>query len=77
MVEKRGLLMREFGWSLKHVKFGMTGAEGWIWYNWARENLVTAFGPIYKRTSDGYIRQETKRLVAVAKDHYAKKKLKK
>ncbi len=50
--------MRTYGWSLRHVRLEMTGAQGWVWYNWALENEATAMGPAYKRTTDGYIRQE-------------------
>lgn len=55
--------MRTYGWSFDHVRKGMTGAQGWVWYSWALENEATAFGNCYKRTTDGYIRQETKRLM--------------
>jgi hypothetical protein len=64
--------MRTYGWSLDYVRLGMTGAQSWVWYNWAIENEMSAFGLVYKRKSDGYIRQEINRLVAVAKA--AKKK---
>lgn len=55
--------MRTYGWSLRHVRFEMTGAQGWVWYNWALENEVTAMGPSYKRTTVGYIGQEREKLL--------------
>jgi hypothetical protein len=66
--------MKAFGWSLRFVRFGITGAESWVWYNWAIENEITAFGALYKRKTDGYVRQETKRLVKIALDAEKKRK---
>jgi hypothetical protein len=57
--------MKTFGWSYEKVRTGMTGAECWAWYAWAMENETTAFGSAFKRTTDGYVRQETKRLMAM------------
>jgi hypothetical protein len=57
--------MKTFGWSIEKVRTGMTGAEGWAWYAWAMENEATMFGASYKRTTDGYVKQETKRLMAM------------
>lgn len=62
--------MKTFGWSFHHVKFELTGAQGWVWYNFALEDTISAWGPVYKRVGDGYVRQETRRLVKVALDHY-------
>lgn len=56
--------MATYGWTLDYVKFGMTGAQGWVWYNWAVESLIYAFGPVYKRTTEGYVKQEMKRIRA-------------
>jgi hypothetical protein len=63
LVEKRGMLMREMKFSLHQLRFEMTGAETWVWYNWARENLLTAFGPVYRRSTSGYVKQEWERLM--------------
>jgi hypothetical protein len=62
--------MKAFGWSYHHVRYGMTGAEGWVWYNFAMEDTIGAWGPVYRRVGDGYVRQETKRLIRIANEHY-------
>jgi len=69
--------MKTYGWSYRHVRFGMTGAEGWVWYNFAMEDTISAWGPVYKRVGDGYVRQETKRLVRIAQEHYEAERRKK
>lgn len=74
LTKKRALLMKTYGWSLRFVKFDMPGAESWVWYNWAMENETSAFGHVYKRRTDGYVRQETKRLVKIALDAEKKRK---
>lgn len=43
----------------------MTSAEGWVRYAWAIENEMAMFGPLYERVSDGYIKQEAKRLLKI------------
>jgi hypothetical protein len=55
--------MKTFGWSWKYVRTGITGAQGWAWYAWAMGNEVGAWGPLFKQTTDGYIKQEAKRLI--------------
>lgn len=65
--------MRTYGWTLDYVKKGLTGAESWVWYNWAIENEMSAFGLVYKRKSAGYIRQEIDKLMAIAKAARKKK----
>ena len=59
--------MRTYGWTLKHVRTEITGAQGWVWYNWALENEMTAMGPMVKRVTDGYISQERKNLMNLTK----------
>lgn len=41
----------------------MTGAQASVWYAWAMENESSMMGPVYRRTSDGYVRQERDRLL--------------
>lgn len=36
---------------------------GWVRYNWAVENEVTMFGPMFRVVGDGYVKQEAKRLI--------------
>jgi hypothetical protein len=55
--------MRCFGWSERHCRLGITSAQGQVWYNWALENEMTAFGPIVKRATDGYVAQHKKALL--------------
>ena len=62
--------MKAYGWSEKRVAEKLDGAQGWVWYNFALEDTISAWGPVYKRVGDGYVRQETRRLVKVALDHY-------
>lgn len=45
----------------KHVRTGMTGARGWVFYNWAVENETQIWGTGLKRTTKGYIAQEMER----------------
>lgn len=57
--------MSEFGWSYKHVRLELSGAQGWAWYNWAIEQKeVPLCQRAYERVGDGYIRQETKKILA-------------
>jgi hypothetical protein len=43
LIEKRGLLMSFFGWSEDYVR-RMNGAQGWVWYNYAKENQASFWG---------------------------------
>ena len=40
----------------------MTGAQGWVYYNWSMENEANFWGSKLKRTTPGYIAQEIERL---------------
>lgn len=57
--------MKVFGWPADYVRKGITGAQGWVYYNWAREHEATIWGQRLERQTDGYIRQETKKLIAI------------
>lgn len=50
--------MRAYGWSEEYVRLKITGARGWIYANWARENENTVWGNSEARKSDGYVKQE-------------------
>lgn len=67
LVEKRARLMKTFGWSWERVVYEVPCAEGWVWFAWSLENERTAFGNLHKRTTDGYVRQEINRLMAMVK----------
>lgn len=53
----------------QHCRRGMSGAEGWVWYNWARQNDVGAFGTNEVPTSPGYLKRE---IEAVLEERKAK-----
>jgi hypothetical protein len=56
--------MKTYGWSLQYVRFGLTGAQSWAWYAAALEMELGVFGgPAFQRTTPGYVRQETVRLM--------------
>ena len=57
--------MATFPWMTRDfVRKGMTGAEGWVYYNWARDNQQAGFGLMWRRRTPGYARQEYERLKA-------------
>ena len=43
----------------------MTGAQGWVWFYCALDMEAAPLGgPMYKRTTDAYVRKEAKKLLA-------------
>jgi hypothetical protein len=48
--------------TLDFVRKRLPSAQGWAYYAWAVENEATALGGGVERTSDGYVKQERKRL---------------
>lgn len=40
------------------MRKGITGAKGWVYYNWAVENEATVWGSRKERKSPGYVKQE-------------------
>jgi len=50
--------MRCFGWTPDFVRFKITSAQGWIYYDWAKQNETTMFGAAWKRKNPGYVAQE-------------------
>jgi hypothetical protein len=56
--DKHGKLMKEFGWTRDYVRLKITSAQGWVWYNWARQNEATMFGFNWKLSGRGYIGQQ-------------------
>lgn len=67
MMTKRAELMSFYGWTEDYVMFGLTGAKAWTYYAYAVENRASAFGNNIKRTTDGYLDQEVKRILAEKK----------
>lgn len=59
--------MATYGWTPDYVRKGIPGAQGWVYANWAREQAVGLFGPNEVRKSDGYVKQEAKRICRMAK----------
>jgi hypothetical protein len=57
-VEKQCLLMKTFGWTPDYVMEEITGAQGWVYRNWALENEATMWGESLVRRTPGYVRQE-------------------
>lgn len=57
--------MATFGWSADYVRKGIPGAQGWVYYNWAVQNEATVWGTGREQKSDGYVRQETKRILEI------------
>jgi len=50
--------MKTYGWTLDYVRKGITGAQGWVYYNWACENESSLWGRSLVRKSPGYVKQE-------------------
>ena len=57
-MEKRCRLAKAYGWSDDYIRKGITGATGWIYNNWARENENSVWGSSEVRISPGYVKQE-------------------
>ena len=55
--------MKAYGWSEKRVAEKLDGAQGWVWFNWALENEASVWGSGIERKGDGYVKQETKRIL--------------
>lgn len=58
LADKRATLMATFGFSREEVMEGVSGAEGWVWYAWAKEHERSVWGQGFKRLTPGYVRQE-------------------
>ena len=52
--------MHNYGWTRDYVMDEITGAQGWVAYNWAAENAARMAGSSWVRTTDGYVKQEYK-----------------
>jgi len=61
--EKVFRVMSAFGMTWDEVTVGLTGAKGWALYVWAIENEARVWGGQLRRTSDGYVKQECKRIM--------------
>ena len=60
MLEKQCLLMKAYGWTPEFCDFEITGAEGWSYWAWARQNEATIWGS-HIEPVEGYVAQEIKR----------------
>ena len=56
--------MATFHMEWDDVAFDRTGAETWIMFVWAVENESRMWGGNIRRTTSGYIKQETQRILA-------------
>lgn len=54
--------MSTFHWTEDYACEEISGAKGWVFYNFALENRATMFGALVERVGDGYIAKERKRL---------------
>jgi hypothetical protein len=55
-------LAHAYGWSVNHIRKEITSAQGWVYYNWALENEASVWGDRLDRKSDGYVKQERKKI---------------
>lgn len=60
--------MREFGWTENKVMFGLTGARGWVYYSWSRENAGSAFEQPAESSGKRFIQQEVDRILNGKRD---------
>ena len=50
--------MSTYHWTPEYVRWELNAAEGWAYYNWARQNRASVWGSDEKTTSPGYLKQE-------------------
>lgn len=62
-MDKRGRLMKEYGWKPDYIRLELSGAQGWVWYNWSIENESSLLGERLERKTPGYVAQERERLL--------------
>lgn len=55
--------MEAYGWTPDYVRWDLNGAEGWVYYNWARQNKASVWGSNEKPVTDGYLKQEIRRIM--------------
>jgi len=55
--------MRAYGWTPDFVRLKITSAQGWVYYNWAKENEMTVLGANYELKTPGYIGQEKQKIL--------------
>ena len=63
LLDKRCRLMKTYGWTADYVRFEVTGAEGWIYYNWATENEASVWGSGVVNKTPSYVKQEWLKLM--------------
>lgn len=54
--------MKTYHWTPDYAMEEITGAQGWVYRNWAVENEATLFGEGPKRKTPGYVKQEMDRM---------------
>ena len=42
----------------------MNGAQGWVYFNYAKENEATIWGNTLERVGEGYVEQEYKKILS-------------
>lgn len=73
-MEKRARLLRTYpSFTMRYVRFGLTGAQATVWYNWAVENDMTMLGANYRRVGDGYVKQEQNKILGRIKKRDGKR----
>lgn len=55
--------MSFWGWSEEKVR-RMNGAQGWVYFNYAKENEATIWGNTLERVGEGYVEQEYKKILS-------------
>lgn len=56
--EKHGRCMARYGWTERFCWTGISTAKSAVYDNLAKEQEITAFGPLWERKSPGYVKQE-------------------
>jgi len=54
--------MKSYGWTEDYVKYGITGARGWVFFNWAIENESRVWGGNVVHTTPGYVKQHYQKI---------------
>ena len=56
--------MKSYGWTEDYVKFGLIGAKGWVYYNYAVENEARIWGNPVKPRKNRYVKQHWEKMLA-------------
>ena len=60
--------MRSFGFTPEFIDWELDGAQGWAYYNWARENAVSMMGGGIENKTPAYVKQEFEILMKQYRD---------